>query len=78
MDAYLLRIFPGRTLDEIDRMDWPRYLRAMEVNRVMAIEDRRAQFLAGKIDPHALTPDEWAAITEHDNLLMQHTTRIDV
>lgn len=78
LDAHLLRMFPGRTLEELDQMDWPRYLRAMEVNRVAAIEDRRRQFLAGDLDPTSLTADDWAAIAEHDRLMAQETTRIEL
>ena len=78
LDAYLLRMFPGRTLEELDHMDWPRYLRAIEVNRVTAIEDRRRQFLAGDLDPTSLTAEDWAAIAEHDALMKQHTTRIEL
>lgn len=78
LDAHLLRMFPGRTLEELDRMDWPRYLRAVEVTRVMAIEDKARQFVAGELDPSALSPEEWAAIAEHDELMKQHTTRIEL
>lgn len=59
-------------------MDWPRYLRAMEVNRVATTEDRRRQFLAGDLDPSSLTAEDWATIAEHDELMKQHTTRIEL
>ena len=78
LDAHLLREFPGRTLDELDRMDWPRYIRAKEVERVAAIEARRKQFLSGDLAPNALTADEWDAISEHDALMKQYTTRIEL
>lgn len=78
IDAFLLRQFPGRTLDELDGMDWPRYVRAKEVERVTAIEDRRRQFLAGDLAANSITDDEWDAITEHDELMQQYTTRIDL
>ena len=66
MDAWLLRRFPNRTLDELDRMDWPRYLRALEAEKIEAVEDRRALFLTKKIDADAMTPDDWQAIQKHD------------
>lgn len=78
LDAHLLREFPGRTLDELDRMDWPRYIRAKEVERVAAIEARRKQFLAGDLAANALTADEWDTISEHDALMKQYTTRIEL
>lgn len=77
LDAHLLRQFPGRTLDELDQMDWARYLRAIEIDRIVAIEARRQQFLDGHIAPDAMTPDDWLVIQEHDQLMQQHTTRID-
>ena len=66
MDAWLLRKFPSRTLDELDEMDWPRYLRAMQAEKIEAIEERRKLFMANKIQPDELTADEWEAIREHD------------
>ena len=78
IDAHLLRVFQGRTLDELDMMDWPRYIRAKEVERVTAIEARRTQFLAGNLAANAIAADEWDAITEHDELMKTYTTRIDL
>jgi hypothetical protein len=77
LDAHLLRQFPGRTLDELDQMDWARYLRAIETDRIVAIEQRRQQFLSGSIAPDAMTAEDWDVIQEHDRIMKQHTTRID-
>jgi len=62
----MLRRFPGRTLDELDRMDWPRYLRAIDAENIEAVEERRRLMLAGKIGKDGMTPDDWAAIRQHD------------
>jgi hypothetical protein len=67
VDAWLLRRFPGRTLDEIDGMNWPRYLRALEAERIEQVEDRRALYLAKKLKSEDLTPDDWTAIQQHDS-----------
>ena len=66
VDAWLLQRFPGRTLDELDRMDWGRYLRAMEAGSISDLEARRDAQVAG----HAsLTDDEWERVREHDAML---------
>lgn len=66
LDAWLLERFPGKTLDELDAMDLPRYWRAVAVQRVRAIEDMRKLHLRGKYKP---TPQEWRQIMQHDRLV---------
>ena len=66
MDAWLLRKFPSRTLDELDMMGWPRYLRAMQAEKIEAVEERRKLFMSDRIEASDLTSDEWEAIREHD------------
>lgn len=68
MDAWLLRKFPGRTLEELDGMDWGRFNRAMEAGRIEYIEDRRA---LGVEEPAKLSAEEWAEIAELDELWEQ-------
>ena len=53
-------------MDELDSMDWGRYLRAMEAGRIAEIEAKRDAQIAGHAKP---TPDEWEQIREHDALL---------
>ena len=67
----LLRKFPGRTLDELDRMDWMRYQRAMEAQRILDIEGKRAAFTSGNLDN--LSTDEWLVVQENDRLLEEYT-----
>lgn len=67
MDAWLLSRFPGRTLEELDGMNWGRYLRAIEAEAIGAVEERRALQITGTIK--TLTADEWERVKEHDRLL---------
>jgi len=67
----LLRKFPGRTLDELDRMDWMRYQRAMEAQRILDIEGKRAAFTSGNLE--SLSADEWLVVQENDRLLEEYT-----
>lgn len=59
-------LFPGRTLEELDGIDFPRLLRALEAKRIIRVESVRALQLAGKAKP---SPAEWRAILLHDRLL---------
>jgi hypothetical protein len=62
----LLERFPGRTLEELDAMNWARYLRAIEAQSIEALEQRRALQVAGIIP--TLTAEEWERVKEHDQL----------
>ena len=70
IDAWLLRRFPGRFLDEIDtQMDWARFMRAVKAEAVERVEDKRAMQLTGKLKAKDLSEDDWAAIKRHDEVL---------
>lgn len=70
LDAWLLKGFPGRFLEEIDSaMDWNRYLRSLEAERVEQIEARRILYLAGKIKADDISDGEWLAIDAHDAMM---------
>ena len=64
-----MRNFPGRTLDELDRMDWPRYLRALEAAGIERVEDKRQQHIAGELGEEKLSAEIWEQIREHDELI---------
>lgn len=66
LDAMLLEKFPGRTLDELDAMDFVRYWRALDVQRAQTIERMRDLQLEDKYKP---TPGEWRQILRHDRLM---------
>lgn len=55
--------FPGRTLEELDTMDYGRLMRALAAGNVEAVEARRQLYLADKVK---LSDDEWAAVRDHD------------
>jgi hypothetical protein len=69
LDFILLDRFPGRTLEELDQMDIGRYFRAMEAKAMLPIERKRAAWLGGVFKTEDITPEEWAAIREHDQLV---------
>ena len=63
----MLQRFPGRTLEELDLMDWGRFARAIEAEAMQNVEVRRRQHLA---DPKLkLTDEEWVAIERHDRMM---------
>lgn len=70
MDAWLLRRFPGRFLDEIDtQMDWARFMAAVKAEATERVEDRREMQMTGKLKAKDLSAADWEAIKRHDELL---------
>lgn len=72
IDLWLLELFGwSKSLEEIDRMDYARLLRALDVRNVRDTERMRRRYL--DIDSPLPTdeqdPDVWAAILENDRLL---------
>ena len=68
LDWWLMQRFPGRTLEELDNVDWLRLRRAYEVGRIVDIEAKNALVLDGKLDGDALQPHEWQTIRRHNAL----------
>ena len=70
LDAWLLKRFPGRFLEELDTlMDWNRFLRSLEAERAEQIEVRRSLYLAGKLKADDISADEWEVIEAHDAMM---------
>lgn len=69
IDHWLLERFPGRTLEELDGVDWLRLQRALEVGTTLNAERKRQQWLDQKITAESITPDEWREITHNDRLV---------
>ena len=69
IDAWMLRTFPGRTLDELDDMDWVRLRRAQAAQQVIDIEEQRKLHRAGKLND--IDDDTLAAFLEHDALISE-------
>lgn len=69
IDSWLMGLFPGRLLEELDTMDLGRVERAVQAKRVLAVEEKRRLFHAQSIGRDGVTADEWRAIAEHDGLV---------
>ena len=65
-DSRLMARFPGRTLEELDQMDYGRLMRAFAAGNAEAVEMRRTLYLADKAK---LSDDDWAAVRDHDELV---------
>ena len=59
VDWWLLQAFPGRTLEELDDIDWLRFMRAQDVGRLVSNEQRRKLWLDGALKDSDLTAAEW-------------------
>jgi len=68
LDFWLMQKFPGRTLEELDRIDWLRLQRALEVGRIVELEAKNTLVTEGKLPAESLTAREWAQIQRHNAL----------
>jgi hypothetical protein len=66
-DAMVMRLFPGRTLEELDQVDWPRLMRALEVRQIETVEMLRQLHFEGKAPP--MDAAQWRQIAAHDRLM---------
>lgn len=69
IDAYLLTQFPGRTLEELDGMDWVRYNRALHARSILESEEYVKSYKAGKIKAKDISPQRWERIRKNDEIL---------
>ena len=69
IDAFLLKRFPGRTLEEIDLINWARYTKAVEAMNIVELEEKQISLRKGLIKSNAISQREWAKIEEHEALL---------
>lgn len=60
LDAWLLGRFPGRTLEELDGMDWGRFSRALEAGQIERVLQRETLWKAGKLE--TLDESDWQVI----------------
>lgn len=67
VDWWLMQKFPGRTLEELDGIDWLRLQRAIQVGDVVATEERFRLYHAKQVEH--LTPAEMLRVKRHDRLL---------
>ncbi len=66
VDHWLMRLFPGKTLEELDGINWPRLMRAVNAGEVLRVEDVRESQIRHKTTP---SHEDWAAILRHDELV---------
>lgn len=64
-----MECFPGRMLEELDGMDWGRFLRAKGVAAINNIEAQRLLVTTGKLDGSKLPAGLWEQIKAHDELM---------
>ena len=71
IDWWLLQRFPGKTLEELDNVDWLRLQRAMEVDRIVESEQRRnAYYLKMFPKPERdIEPADAVMWAHHDRLV---------
>ncbi len=68
LDWWLMQKFPGRTLEELDGIDWLRLQRAQEVGRIVSLEEKHALFLERKLTADKFTSAEWRQVQQHNVL----------
>lgn len=51
-------------------MDWARYMRAMEAEKVMVAEEKRSAFLGGTIKTMSAT--DWEIVAENESILRKY------
>ena len=71
LDWWLMQQFPGRTLEELDGIDWLRLQRALEIGRIVNLEAKNTAVTEGRgqftqreyrqIERHNALFDEWLA-----------------
>ena len=66
LDWWLMQTFPGRTLEELDRIDWLRLQRALEVGRIVDLEAKNTLITEGKIPAESLSARQWRQIQRHN------------
>lgn len=79
-DSWMLKNFPGRTLDELDNMDIMRYLRAMEARQLESIKETRSEIKkkGGRIKSSDLSSSQWEEIKTFDKLVDAFRQRFEV
>jgi hypothetical protein len=65
-------LFPGRTLEELDNIDWFRLKRALEVKEIGEIEQTYLGYKQGIVKSTSITSKQWEKITEHDQLIEKY------
>jgi hypothetical protein len=70
-----MRLFPGRTPEELDDIDMARLSRALDARRIEGLENKRRLWLDKEIK--TIDPDDWLAIQEYEGWLDGERNRTD-
>ena len=65
-DAWLLTLFPGRTLEELDGMDYARVARALAARAMQRVHEKVLASQRGAKD--IMQKDDWLTLREMDRL----------
>lgn len=69
VDGWLMDLFPGRTLEELDGVDYLRLQRALDAKRIAAAEDKRKLYLDGTLKGDQMSPSEWVILRDNDRMI---------
>lgn len=77
VDSWLLERFPGKTLEELDNIDWPRFMRAMEAQEICDIESKKTALTKGLIKGSAVTRRDLSRMKRNDEIYRGYETRLE-
>ena len=72
IDAWLLKRFPGRTLEELDSIDWFRFMRALEAEKIERVEEKLELMTSKKLKAKDVSAADHKALIRHDELLAEY------
>lgn len=77
-DSYLLQHFPGRTLEEIEKMDVLRWMRALDARNLESVEEIRKDQIKGKKKAGDIPTKILKQFIEHDELFEEFEKYLNV
>lgn len=77
VDAWLLERFPGKTLEELDNMNWTRFMRAMEAQEICDIESKKSALTKGLIKGSSVTRRDLARMKRNDDVYKAYEARLE-
>lgn len=72
-----MTLFPGRTLEELEAMNWPRLQRALAVREIKRLETLRIMHAQGGLKSSQIGPDDWAALGRHEEIMERYVEQHD-
>lgn len=77
VDAWLLERFPGKTLEELDNMNWVRFMRAMEAQELCDIEGKKSALTKGLIKGSAVSRRDLSRMKRNDQVYNEYQNRLE-